>query len=322
MERYIQTLSNIIVLQSVVRRRIAAKTYEEKLVQRDQLCESSSISIQRMCRGYIARVKYLHSATDIITCQSIVRRMMAVRVANKLRCIRLMKEEAAATLVQSIYRGYNARISYIMTVSDVIVCQNAVRRVLAVQKSEKLRLTQLSKQAAAASKIQCVYRGFFARINYFLVVADVIKTQSAVRKWIALKQLVTMKEKKHASTIIQREIRRKLATSKFQLMVADVILCQSIVRRRLAINAAEKRRVRLSLREQAATKIASTYKMHAAYNSYNVTVVDIIICQCFARRWIASRRFNEMQCLRRKVEDASTTIGKNWRGFKAKTDYM
>ena len=78
------------------------------LTRWDYIEYRASIRIQAFYRGYLARCEYdLHDIIyDVVTCQSIVRRMFAIKTASKLRGPEYFRLKVAAKKIQAAYRTH------------------------------------------------------------------------------------------------------------------------------------------------------------------------------------------------------------------------
>lgn len=71
--------------------------------------------------------------------QFILRKMIATKKIGQIIQSHLRKQQAAATKIQAIYRGYSCETTWYHTLKCVIVCQGIVRRWRAVWLAEELR---------------------------------------------------------------------------------------------------------------------------------------------------------------------------------------
>lgn len=107
--------------------------------------------------------------SDLILCQSIVRKYLSAQHFEQLR--RQKQITDAATLIQSKFRTHSATKEYVYTISCAIVVESAVRRWLAVKCVEKKREdTRLFEEywvsVAAAIKIGTCWKRFHDRMQY------------------------------------------------------------------------------------------------------------------------------------------------------------
>jgi hypothetical protein len=362
--------------------------------------KAAAIMIQTAYRSFIARIGYIETIANVIECQGFVRRLIAIRHSEKLklkrqkvhaatkiqssyrafysrmkyfglqleklRLIQSRTREKAVIMIQRISRGYFARISYIMVLMRIIITQSIARRWLEAKKVENLRVMQ---RTSAATIIQRRVRGFFAFNKYIEIVVNLIICQAVTRRFIASRRFESLKKQNAAAITIQRRFKTSQATSAYKKAVLSVIQCQAAVRRNLAINHSKKSREMHLIYANAATRIGATYRRHVAFSVYTTTLTDIILCQSYVRRWMASMEVTKMKCsmggaavliqsayrgyiqstrfimtlsriilfqsqvrgylamkasrrTREKYAVAATSIQKRWRSFKVETDFM
>lgn len=275
--------------------------------------QKASILIQSMHRLNSARISYIMTIANVILCQSVSRQWIA---KSRVREILSDRREQAATKLQAAHRGYYQRMDYIVTVSSVIICQSVVRRKIASRQADSLRMIQCSVRQSAAISIQRVTRGYFTRFDYTVALMKIIISQSAVRRWRDKKNFKELLDTKHtaAAVVIQKRFRGYTAFTKYIETVVNIIICQAVARKFIALKIAQTLRdaKESETRIKSATKIAATYKCHAAYSSYTATLTDIILCQAYVRRLISSR---ETAKKRRSWHDASVQIQSVYRGY-------
>ena len=222
--------------------------------------EMAAVVIQKSYRGFSDRSIFYSVVVDVITAQSIVRRWSAMRQLPVRRQIkRALEKVDAATKMRNIYVGSTTRKSYLATVNCVVVCQCAARRMIAMRQMRELRQLQWAKdfvrKEAAATKIRAAFLAFITRINYLIMISNVISCQCEARKWIARKRLEEIREQRHLQWA--NEFVRK---------------------------------------ETAATKIRAAYLGYIARYDYFITITFVITLQCAARAMIAKNKL----CLQRR----------------------
>ncbi|KAL9184053.1 hypothetical protein ACHAXT_002139, partial [Thalassiosira profunda] len=342
-EYFIFVLSDVIVCQSVARRKIALQNYRETLVAR----EASATLIQKMYRGFTQRMEYIITITDILTIQSVARQFLAKRELQAQKQLRwaqeFVKKEDAATKIQASYVGYITRMDYLISISNIILCQSVARRVIA---GGKLRKLQHEQKEQAATKIRAAYLGYLSRIEYCITISDVITIQSRVRGIIAKREAESRRQIRHATacaaaTKISSAFRGYVARVDFIVTICNVVTVQSVARKWIAQRELEK--LRHEERERAATKIRAVYLGYTARLDFMFTVADITTMQrCFrghrarglagqmrrtrdtenatkiqaaARGMIAKRAF-------KRTKGAAITIQKTHRAFVAYESYV
>ena len=79
------------------------------------------------------------------------------------RCNSLIaKREQAAVTIQKTYRGFNSRLIYEVTISDIITTESTARRWRAIRQLCSLRENH-TKEVNAVTKIQAAFVSFTAR---------------------------------------------------------------------------------------------------------------------------------------------------------------
>lgn len=106
--------------------------------------------------------------SDLILCQSIVRRFLASRGAA-----RFQNRVAAATLIQATYRKWEATQDFLYTISCIIIVQSIARTHLACRQFNQLKAAADKKvteeylvSVAAAIKIATCWRRFHCQNKY------------------------------------------------------------------------------------------------------------------------------------------------------------
>jgi hypothetical protein len=122
----------------------------------------------------------------------------------------------AARVLQRHFRGFVAR-SWLRSVL------NARKAAATIQHAWRMYSRRLSDQAAAATLIQCVWRSFWAQVQYYMHVMDIIAVQSCVRRRLAVCEKVRLRKARevlrHSARIYLHEkiSRRVCATLKIQV---------------------------------------------------------------------------------------------------------
>jgi len=268
--------------------------------------EMAAVTIQKSYRGFSDRSIFYSVVVDVITAQSIVRRWIAMRQLPVRRQIKRALDKVAANKIRATFIGSTTWKSYLATVNCVVTCQCAARRMMAKRQVRELRQLQWAKdfvrKEAAATKIRAAYLAYITRINYLIMISNVISCQCEARKWIARKRLEEIREQRHLQWA--NEFVRK---------------------------------------ETAATKIRAAYLGYIARYDYFITINFVITLQCAARAMIAKNKLilqrrhaqwaNEvcvaqyhngatliedtwMRCRASKRELAAVSIQKSYRGFR------
>jgi myosin heavy subunit len=160
--KFIEGVVNIIITQAVVRKFIAMKKMETARNHKaTQTRIYSATKIAATYRSHLAHSLYNDTLTDIILCQSYIRRWMSSREVNKLR----RSWHRAAVIVQSAYRGYIQSIRFILTLSRIIMLQSQVRGYLARCSFNRIQASRHS----AATMIQKYWRSFKVETDFMYV---------------------------------------------------------------------------------------------------------------------------------------------------------
>ncbi len=354
--RFIEDMGNIILIQSLVRRKIQEAKYEdycwaastiqfwyrmkkhEELVNLDFLWdvvvaqsavrrwlakrrakEIHCVKIQSAWRMFVCKSDFAFTVIDITLVQSKVRRWLALRRADELR-----QRVEAATVIQSAIRGRNVYLDYLWTICSIILCQSIVRRFISIQHTNRLK--ELRKNTAALT-IQCAYRRHVAMSDYIFFLSDVILCQSIVRRFQSIKLARRMTSDIHrrhneAAALIQSTFRRHTAMNQYAFFLSDIILCQSIVRRFLSIQLVRRKNIETQQRRNAAAVvIQSAFRKHLIMSDYIFTVSDIILCQSIARRFLSVQRARELKSHLGQRNAAATIIQSYFRRYLSSTTY-
>ena len=153
---------------------------------------NAATAIRAVYVGYTARKNYLVVVKSVITLQCAGREMMAKKMVQKIH-----KYHMCATLIQAVWRRRLAFDYFTLIVSEVIVCQSAVRRKIATISYNTL----LARREMAAIMIQKSYRGFCDRLIFQTIVADVITAQANVRRWRAMRQIIILRQIQQAKEV-------------------------------------------------------------------------------------------------------------------------
>jgi IQ calmodulin-binding motif len=185
----------------------------------------------------------------------------------------------------------------------------------------------------AIIEVQSYFRRW--RCEAFLIAhtAAATKIKATFRGW---KSRDVIDEKQYCASEIQRIVRGYLAACKVYDDLYRVVVIQSGVRgmidRRKAfeklqcvivIQACCRRfqsKLLVEKYHESATAIQSRFRSYSAQLHYQFDVVDIIIFQSLARRWMAHRTLRQMKVDKRN--NAAAAIQAGWRGFQAYTDFI
>ncbi len=209
-------LLDIIIIQSVWRRRKAQKLANAKRYEREY---QAAVAIQTQWRSYDCTMNYLHFLADVLIAQSAVRRWKARRVTNTLRhrhaitlqagvrmwlCKTKLQRLQAAVRIQKVWRGFVAYADYMFAIADVVIVQSVARRWLAIRRRRDM---QEQQRHDAAVTIQRYWRRFVAETEYLI-----------------------MKYEHRAATLIQAQWRRFWHFSNFIISLDSAMTIQSTFR--------------------------------------------------------------------------------------------
>lgn len=310
---YIATVDYFVKRRVVITLQNAIRTANAKNKLRNlRRVNRAATKIRAAYVGFITRMNYLITIDSIIICQGAIRVMLAMRRLNEARVIRLSIEDASVTKLQSLYRGYVARIEYIIKVSSIIICQSVVRMALAKTELLELQKRQWAKEDSAATLIKATYLGFTARMNYILTVADIIIIQKYVRGYYArtlvndmilnqrLEQIAAeniINRREDAATKIQKVFRGFVAYEVAITSLANAIYIQANIRKFLAMMELDRRRM-MRANHQCAGRIQAVWRSHKAQTNYALAIYGIISIQSIHRRNLAIIKYETIQAQR------------------------
>ena len=287
------------------------KTYLTYLEDRRQLEveEEAALIIQTNYRRHRAMSDILQVYVDVIICQSVVRRFLALKHTDSLR------QDKCATRIQASWRRFLASEYFIFILTDIIACQSVVRRWIEMVKYKAMR----AERSMAAIAIQKTYRGFSKCIPFRVLVSNIITTQSIVRRWSSTKGVCALRQirhENHAVTKLQATYRGYITRMEYLITLDYVVTCQCAARRMMAKR--ELQGFRKEANElRAATKIQNTYRGYVARSDYSMSIYCVITLQSVVRATLAKK---ELQ-IRRYQKQVATLIQTAYRGFVARSDY-
>lgn len=258
-----------------------------------------AIEIQRHVRGLIASWYVYDEIYKIKLVQACVRRKLAMEHAMDrmvsiiqiqsisrgfLLRVRQKRLIAAIIRVQAAWRCFTCRFSYQLDILDIIIVQSVWRKKIAQLKFSCL---QHEHQVICATKIQSQWRSYDCSMNYLHYIADVLITQSVVRRYLAIQRCKQIRNSN--ALAIQMAVRSFLA--------------------RLVVK-----------RIRSAILIQSAYRGFVCYADYMFTISDIVLAQSVARRWLKQKDYP--QKLHDYKSQAAVTIQKHWRAFMQRSEYF
>jgi IQ calmodulin-binding motif len=258
-----------------------------------------AIEIQRHVRGLIASWYVYDELYKITLVQACARRKLAIDHAMD-RMVAVIQVQAACrgflvrhrrnrlisaiTCIQTSWRAFSCRFNYQLDLLDVIIVQSIWRKQSAII---KFRHLQQEHRVSCAVKIQSQWRSYDCSMNYLHFIADLLVTQSIVRRWIAIQWC--NKIRKENALVLQTAVRAFLARLLLKKMKSAIV-------------------------------IQSAYRGFVCYADYMFTISDIVLVQSVARRWIKQKVFPKL--LHDHKSNAAITIQKKWRGFSQASDYF
>jgi hypothetical protein len=216
---YQTTLLDIVIAQTVARRRMASLEFYRGREVRDN---RSVKLIQTAWRSSNAQMAHQLTLFDIVISQTVVRRKFARLEFYRRREIR---DNGAATIMQTKWRGTVARMTYQLTLVDIIIAQSVVRRKFARLESDRRREVR-DNQAAAI--MQTKWRGFYACTNYQLIWCDIVIAQNVVRCKLTLLESDRRRQVRDnkAARMNQTKWRSAYARMVYQLIWCDIVISQ------------------------------------------------------------------------------------------------
>ena len=194
---YQYDILDVIIVQSLVRRRAAMLTTEEK---RRDLRSRSATLIQAQWRSYDCTINYLHYLADVLIVQSAVRRWQAKKQYQSEVALR---NEQAAVDIQRSWRGFKCYSDYMAL------------------------LTALRNEESAI-KIQQIWRGFMCYADYMFTISDIVVVQSIARRWLAARKRARVQHDREvgAAIDIQRHWRGSLGRDEAIMRLIEIMVCQ------------------------------------------------------------------------------------------------
>ena len=319
-------LVDVIVVQSIFRRRQALKVLKQKRESRDNL---AAIVIQKNWRMHVNSMDFMETVASVVIVQSIVRQKAAYRI---LEVKTYERENAAATKIQTQWRMFSCSMKLLHDIADILIVQTYARRWIAMRFLLKVRLqrhndsaTQIERlvrgylvrnrrrKHVSAVRIQAQLRRFIVENRYEDMCMKVIILQSVARQRSAhqLCGKIMHERDMKAAIMIQKEWRKYKCTLIYLHHLAGVIIVQNVLRRKFAIMFLRKKR--LERDTAAATVIQKEWRKYNCTLKYLHHLAGVIIVQSVLRRKFA------IMFLRKKRHErdtaAATVIQKEWRAF-------
>ena len=238
--RYHLARGDITIVQSIVRRHLAQRVVERRIylihcVQK--ICRgyfgrrrflnyrTSAEKIQTIYRGFAARRSYRKNLVVIVAFQSIVRRWLSLRIAQG----RIFSCRA----LQSVVRGWLARQSFEKKLSDRARHNVEMNACVTIQRLWRGRISRVVfKRHAAARAIQKTWRCFDAHVDYLLKVIDIIMIQSHLRSFVTK---IRFQKTIRGIVALQSVVRGTSRRIMLKRVIGGFVKLQSVIRARLAV---------------------------------------------------------------------------------------
>lgn len=316
-----------VVYHSAYTRFVAARRiqnyYRSINARRVVICRKAetiaATAIQSSWRGYLHYTNYLFSLCDIVKVQSICRRWLAQKEAKE---ITYHKASTSAVTIQTAWRGFYSYTCFLITLSEIVRLQRFTRQYLDRKRYQSVNATKIQttwrcfcskkgynhtiKNMRSATLIQKMWRQYFCRSNYSFIVADIVKVQSEVRRYMAQKVFLEMWEDHAIKSVvmIQTTWRSHFASVKYLAERKQIIAVQTAGRSLLA------RRAKVQLHEnkrfQSANLLQGAWRRHKVQKACHSAISNVCFLQYHIRRFLA---FNE------KERKCATLIQATYRGY-------
>lgn len=293
---YQADLGKLVLCQSSVRRMFAMKEATELKIKtqieivlkmREDLRLASTI-IQKAYRGYAARIDFTVLIKVVITCQSVVRKKLAMNLLDSILCERRAILNSAAESIQSLVRRHFAVKRAAATLIQATIRRHFAEMHFMLQSSAALKIQSLYRvyakkmeEVSAATfqtlVLQAALRRRFAKMNYTLQSAAAAKIQSCY--WANANKMKEVRVKRNNAATKIQSIVRYLQAFKFVLEIIET------TKRRARYQANERVVVTLQacFRGQVVRKIVE-------YETYFATLI-----QSAFRRWQATSTLNNQK---------------------------
>lgn len=202
----------------IIRQRIRDEENAKRVIQESQ----AATKIQSWWRCRSSTMQYQCLVVSVIVAQSSIRRWKA-----RVRFLRArdIRRNAAASKIQSAWRGFQGYTDYIFSLVDIIVVQRTARQWFAKKKVKELRRNR------AATIIQSHFRRYSAQMGMLYSLVHIIVVQSMVRRFLAIKKSATRRTESTAAAIkVQAAWRGFWSFSQYVIMQYEVCRIQALVR--------------------------------------------------------------------------------------------
>jgi len=129
---YTGILSDIVMLQAMVRRQITQRKHNNSvlLISLQSNIERNFVTkIQAMWRSFRCSESYFHFQTNLVIFQGFCRKFLALRYFESLLSSRTQQlKTLCATVIQSTWRSYDTNMAYLSILNDIVMIQAIMRR--------------------------------------------------------------------------------------------------------------------------------------------------------------------------------------------------
>ncbi|TYH47689.1 hypothetical protein ES332_D10G015700v1 [Gossypium tomentosum] len=298
----------------------------------------AAIVIQKCFRGWV--VRSLHMIENASRkCQqkglsnSEIEAATGIQIAWKNFVSRsLHKHTFAATKIQSHFRGWQLKRSFMKQKQAIITIQNNFRQFKCSSTFQQYKTARIENasfkyeekslsigETEAASRIQIAWKNFVCRYLHKQTYAAT-KIQSHYRAWHLKRSFIKQKQE---IIIIQSNFRRLKCWRAFQIAQKEFV-CRSLQNQTFAATKIQSHfrgwQLRRSFVKQKQAIIAIQSKLRQlkcsnAFQQYKMAARSAIIIQSCVRRWIAQRRALRCRYL-------TVAIQRHCRGWLARKDLL
>ncbi|XP_016723502.2 abnormal spindle-like microcephaly-associated protein homolog isoform X5 [Gossypium hirsutum] len=298
----------------------------------------AAIVIQKCFRGWV--VRSLHMIENASRkCQqkglsnSEIEAATGIQIAWKNFVSRsLHKHTFAATKIQSHFRGWQLKRSFMKQKQAIITIQNNFRQFKCSSTFQQYKTARIENasfkyeekslsigETEAASRIQIAWKNFVCRYLHKQTYAAT-KIQSHYRAWHLKRSFIKQKQE---IIIIQSNFRRLKCWRAFQIAQKEFV-CRSLQNQTFAATNIQSHfrgwQLRRSFVKQKQAIIAIQSKLRQlkcsnAFQQYKMAARSAIIIQSCVRRWIAQRRALRCRYL-------TVAIQRHCRGWLARKDLL
>ncbi|KAL0219983.1 hypothetical protein P9112_005636 [Eukaryota sp. TZLM1-RC] len=309
-----------VVVQSVIRgflarRELACKRHQAQN-ELDQHRLFSALLVQRVLRGFICRRRLKNDEElrrnahndlnrqefDPLVLDSTGKGFIRKKAILKVKKIQEeAQKEAAALLIQSVFRGYLGReyFKFLIRKRDEIkatIIQSLIRGFLIRKQSNQLQMKviylqsifrgvltrkQVKSQSKSAILIQRLVRGFLYRSVYLKQQSAAIIIQSNIRRFLTKKDFL---RKVSATFTLQRYFKGIRTRQRYYLLQDSTILLQSVIRMFLD-------KCRVFKLNNSAIVIQSNFRRFSVRKSFSTLRVNTIYLQSVIRMFLDKQRY-------------------------------